>query len=359
MNKQFKYALEQNKDKILLGVSIVGFVGVCLGLFFIINKNKDIKTPDENHYVDTENIKAEYIIAGDKNGTLDLIKVETNKVVNTMNLGPTKDIIYSRSNNLEKVMAYSKGTFYEITEENGDLINKETLKIKENINIKEFKFSNNYIVVNTKNELIVFNTNDKSKYSINIKAIDSFVLIDDTLIYGETGYIYTHNLKTKENKKIELSEKTEALFELNGKLIAFNKFGSGNNKYTILQLKQNDLYIEHAHRHDNEQLTPVTPDSDDKDIVYIDKSIKTYSPSHYKLNLDNMNPMKNRVQLDALAIDNEKEFTTENTITTKGYLYTNKSGEKIEVFRLSGEVADMSIDTNKTFFMPVSMEIKK
>lgn len=354
----FKYTLEQNKQKILLGASIVGVAVISFGVFTMVNNNKNKVTPEDDVYVDTTNVRAEYIIGGNDKGELDLIKVESNEVVKSTKLGTTENVIYSRSNDLEKVLAYGNGTFYEIVEENGDLISKELLKLEAEQPIKEFKFSDKYIVGNTGDKLIVFKLADKSTYMIDAKEVDSMVVIDETLVYAETENIHTYNLVTKEDKSIEIGDKTEDLFEINGSVVAFNKFGSGNQKSTILKLKSDDLYIEKAHRHDNEKLSAVTPDSDDKEIPYIDKTEKTVTiNAHYKLDLNGEKDSKNRVTLEAMSTDNNVEFNSDNTVSTKGYLYSNKSG-KIEIFRLAGEVMDSTVDSNKTFFMPISKEIE-
>ena len=43
MNKNdFKYTIEKNKDKIILGVSIVGVLGLGFGFFSMVNNNKTI-----------------------------------------------------------------------------------------------------------------------------------------------------------------------------------------------------------------------------------------------------------------------------------------------------------------------------
>lgn len=355
MSNNFKYTLEQNKQKIILGISIVGVLAVSFGVFKMVTNEKPV-IPEDDIAINTENVRAEYLIGGNNKGELDLIKVENNEVVKSIKLEATENVIYSRANDLEKVMAFGNATFYEIIEANGELNQKEVLKLEANQAIKDFKFSDKYIVGNTGDKLLVFKLEDKSTYMIDTKKIDSMVIVDNTLVYSETNNIHTYNLDSKETSSIEIGDITSDLFEINGSVIAFNEFGAGNNKSTILKLKSNDLYIEKAHRHDNALLTAVTPDSDDEEIPYIDTSSKSVSiNSHYKLNLNEIKDSKNRVELNAISTTEGNPYTSTNTVSTKGYLYTNKSG-KIEIFRLAGEVMDITLDSEKTFFMPISIE---
>lgn len=357
MNNNFKYTLEQNKQKIILGVSIVGLLAISFGVFTMIHHNNKKTTPqDDPLYVDNTNVKAEYIIGGNDKGELDLINVTNNEIVMSNKLNVTNDVIYSRSNDLEKVLAYGNSTFFEIEEDNGQLISKELLKLDTEQPIKSFKFSDKYIVANTGSKLLILKINDNSTYMIDAKKVDSMVVVEDILVYAETNNIHAYNLNTKKNKTIEIGDKTEALFEINGNVIAFNNFGSGNQKSTILKIKAEDLYIEKAHRHDNENVFAVTPDSDDKEISYIDSN-KNNATSYYQLNLNNDKDSKIRISLDTMSNDDDNEFNSNNTVSTKGYLYSNKSG-KIEIFRLSGEVLDSTIDSDKTFFMPISKDNK-
>lgn len=356
-NNNFKYTLEKNKDKILLGASIVGVFIIGFSVFHLVKNNKPQEVPqDEEQVVHEDNIRAEYIIGANDKGQVDLIKVESKEVVSNIDLKSSDSVIYSRSNDLESMLAYSDGTFFELVEKEGKLVQNEVLKLDAKQSIKEFKFSKDYIVANTGDKLLVFNLKDQSTYMIDAINVDSLLVVDDKLIFAETNYIHSYNLETKEEVSIEIGDITEDLFEIDGNVVAFNNFGSGKEKTTILKLKADDLYISKAHRHDNENVIAVTPDSDDKDISYIDKKdtgVKT--SSYYKLNLDKEQDVKNRISLDTLSSSQEDEFTSTNTVATKGYLYTNKSGN-IEIFRLGGEVTDTTIDTNKTFFMPILID---
>lgn len=359
-NKNFKYTLEQNKDKILLGASIVGVFIIGFTVFHIVNNTKKQDVPqNEEQVVNQDNIRAEYIIGANDKGEIDLIKVDNKEVVANLDLKSTDSVIYSRSNNLESMLAYSDGTFFEVLEEEGKLVQNEVLKLDAKQSIKEFKFSKDYIVANTGDKLLVFKLSDKSTYMIDAVNVDSLLVVGERLVFAETNYIHSYDLKTKEEVSIEIGDTTEDLFEINGTVIAFNKFGSGNDKSTILKLKTDDLYISKAHRHDNANVIAVTPDSDDKEISYVDKKetgIKTNS--YYKLDLNGTKDVKNRIQLDALSVTGDSEFTSDNTVATKGYLYTNKSG-KIDIFRLAGEIVDTTLANDKTFFMPISVEVEQ
>lgn len=60
-NNNFKYTLEKNKQKIILGASIVGVLAVSFGVFTMVNKEKPV-APEDEIAIDTENIRAEFVV---------------------------------------------------------------------------------------------------------------------------------------------------------------------------------------------------------------------------------------------------------------------------------------------------------
>jgi len=354
----FKYTLEKNKQKIFIGLSALGLGVVGVGVYFLVNSVHH-HTPIEETpiIVDANNVKAKFIIGADTSGVIDLISLETNEVVKTKTLDEAKNVLYARSNDLEKVLALNNGKFVSIVEENGELVEKVIFELKTDKAILDFKFSDKYMVSRTEDSLLVSSVEDKDTFEIEVKEVDAYLVIEDKLIYAETEKVHTYDLKTKETKEIDLGAVTKALVEHNGNVIVFNEFGSGKEKSTILNIKSTDLYIESAHRHDNKNLIPVANDSDDSVISYLDESDNAKKVlSHYQLSIDkNGKETKSRADLSHASFSDGFKFTEENSVSTKGYLYTTDKGE-IKIVRLSGEVVDSTIKTDKTFFMPVSIE---
>lgn len=352
----FKYTFEKNKQKILLGLSAVTLGVAGVGVYFLVNSmDKEVPKDETPIYVDGNNIKAEYIIGANEDGVIDLIKLETNEVVDAKKLKSGKSVLYSRSNDLEKLLAFNSGKFISIVEEEGKLIEKDVFELSTDKEILDFKFSDKYIVSRTEDGLLISAIESKETDEIEVKDVDAYIIVGNKLVYAETENIHAYDLETKEGAEINIGDVTQSLTEHNGNVIVFNEFGSGKEKSTILNIKSGDLYIESVHRHDNKTIMPITNDSDDEVISYIDQSANAQKTmSHYQLTMGDKET-KNRADLSNLGTDSEVEFTEENTVSTKGYLYTQGDGE-IKIFRLSGEVVDSIVKTDKTFFMPISVE---
>lgn len=346
----FKYSLEKNKQKIILGASVVGVIGIGFGTYFLITHNKTKEIPKNEQFVDTAVHKADFVIGGDKDGNVDLIKVNENKVVSSKKLNDKA--IYSRENSLDGVMAYSNGTFTKLTEENGELKDKEIFKLETKNNIKSFKFSDKFIVCDLNDKLLIINLETKQTYALNISDVDSYVVAGSDLVYSSGNYVNKIDLNSKKAIKIDIGDKTSALFEMKGNIIAFNKFGNKNNKTTILDMKSNNLYIDKAHSHDNAKVYPVTPDNDDTNIMYIDR-IENQVPvdAFYSLNLKGEQPTKERTVLSNNG-EAKDLYSPDKTVATKGFVYSLKEGN-IEIFGLRGGAVDSTIKINGDFFMPI------
>lgn len=347
----FKYTLQQNKNKIIAGVSLVAIIGTGLGLYSLFHKSEVIQ--DEEEYTDVGIKKADYVFLANDKGDIDLYSTKEDKVVNTLSLNST-GVILSRDSDLETVMAYNNGTFYELSEKDGVIENKEVIKYDGQAKIKSFKFSNDYIVALSDEEAIIIDLASKKITTLKIKDIDTYVIADKHLVYAVGDYIYSQDLTSdKEPVKIEVGDKSDALFFLDGKVIGFNNFGEGNKKTTLLKMRADDLYIELANKHDNENVYPLTPDSDDTDIKFIDSVDKDVAKvnSHYTMTMkENEKNNKDRVRLPDDT--NETVYSQDNTVSTKGYFYTNKDGN-LTIFDLRSESVDIVVNTDKTFFMPI------
>lgn len=347
-----KYNLEKNKKNIILAISIILAIAVAIGAFFIFRKGNNNEIPNDTLF-DQGIKKADYIFSGDKDGKINLLKTETNEIVQSIELNG-KDVIYSRDVDLEDIMAFDRGTFYKIEEKNDTLDKTEVFKT-DKTNIKSFKYSDEYIVGVTDNEVVVVSIDNKKEYILDVKDIDAYTVYDNVLIYSKESKITSVNLDTKEeNSTIDVGDKTESLFVMKDKIIAFNNFGDGKDTSTILRLKPSDLYIDKAYNQDTKDIFGITPDSDDEVIPYVDRINKQdlIKESHYQLNLDAKKDNKKRVSLISPENKERANYSGENTVSTKGYIYSNVSG-KLTIFDLRGQAISDTLIINDEFFMPI------
>ena len=381
----FKYVFEKHKNAIFVGTSLIGLVVVGLTVYNLIKSNRPVGVPEDTIYEDLNIRKAHYIIGGDKKGKVDLISTKTNSVIESIDLKGS-NTLYSRDNNLEKVMAYSDGTYYELLEKDGKLEEKKVVNYSDkNINIKSFKFSNKYIVALEKDKFVITSLdkketyiqdfykyeleneknnkiNDKSKDKLEDKSkeeqvkynVDSYVVAGKNLLYGYGDLIITVDLDSKEEKAIKIGDTTNALFVMKDNVIAFNKFGSGANNSTLLKLRPMDLNIEKVYKHENKNIYALTPDSDDDTIPFTDRIDKNtlILESHFNLNIDEVKNNKKRTPLISPEDAKAQVYNPENTVSTKGYVYSNVSGQ-LNIYDLRAQANDIVVSTEKDFFMPI------
>lgn len=348
----FKYTLEKHKQKILIGISALAVVGAGFGVYCLLNKpESDIK---EEVFEDTVSRKADYIMMANSKGQIDLYGTDEDSIVNSLDL-QLDNAIYSRGIDLETIMVFDNNIFYEISENGGLLDVKEVNTFNGSIN--SFKYSTKYIVTISDNEINAINRETNKTSQLSIDSVEEYVIADNCLVYSNGNYLYSLNLDVPNSTpvKIEIGDKTEGLFVMNGKVISYNNFGSGNGITTLLKLNPSDLYIDYASKQDNSELYPVTPDSDDDSIKFIENTVNKGNSfaSHYTVILDdNVKSSKTKVVLND-TISNEKlGYNKDNTVSTKGYMYTLED-ENITIYDLRAESIDSTIPSDKTFFMPI------
>lgn len=349
----FKYEFEKQKQKIFVGMSVIAIGLVGFGMYSYISNNKNEPTPEPEVLVDKEAKLADYIFTANENGVISLIGVEDKTVKNEITLESGDKYIYSRDNDLEKLMAYKDGTFTEITEVDGSLVKNEIIKtdLKD---IKTFKFNDDFIVAIGDKDLSVISIKNNTTTKKAVTDIDSYTVYKEHLIYSTGNSISVLNLLNNEEKVIDVGEKTDAIFVVNNEtIIAYNKFGTGLNKYTLLQLSPSDLFITNAYKHENSNVLPITPDSDDTKVSFIDISKKNNLDMQSLYTLD-INEEKNNKKRVSLPTSEEEDLEyLKNAVATKGYMYTNKENG-IEIFDLRGESVKDTVSVNdSTFFMPI------
>lgn len=345
-----KYTLRKNKSKIILTLSILIFIAISLGTYFYISNSKPEETPSGEVYEDEFIKLADYVFLANEKGAVDLLKTSDMTISNNINLGD--NTIYSRDNNLEYIMAFNNGVFYKISETDGLIEKEEVFKIEDK-NLKEFKFNSEYIVGFTNDNMIYISLKDKKVNKTELKDVDTFTLYNSKLIYSKNKDITLLDLKDKKEKTIDVGEKTDLIFITNNDYImCFNKFGQGLNKYSLLQIKADDLYVEKAYNHDNSKVIPISSDSDDKVVSFIDTVNKDNltMQSIYSLDVTSEKNNKNRIAIQAKENSDGSEYG--NSISTKGYMYSIKD-TGMEIFDFRAESVKVTIPTDKSFFMPI------
>ena len=345
MNSNFKYKYEQNKSKILLFLSVIAFSIIILvsALVFIHFKDQKKEAPDDNETIYTEE-KADFLLTGNANGRVNLISIDDRTIIDSLTLD-VKDAIYRRSNDLKFVVAYANSTFYKIIESNKKLHHKVIFTLDKEMSVKSFCFSDKFLVINSNKKIIIINIESKEMNIIKSGA-DDMVIVDSVLVYTKGNYICNYHLEKKSRKKIYIGDKTKSLIALKNQVGVINNFGAGNQKTTVLSLNPKTLYINYAYRHDNEKTFPITQQSNDSAIAYID--ITKFSEIFYNM-IDISKDSKMRTHLKGLSTT---EYNKDTIILLHNYLYCY-SNNKVEIYNLNSEMVNDSIENISEFFMPI------
>ncbi|MCC0727172.1 hypothetical protein KGF51_12205 [Clostridioides sp. ZZV14-6045] len=351
----FKYLFEKNKQKILLAISLLFLFIICITVFLFIKKNNFNENTTDVQYGDVGIKKAEYILTGTCNGKIDLIKTSNQKVVDSLQLSNLGNTMYSRDPNLKKLMVYNNSNFYSIEEKKGKIIKNNVYKLKDNIQILNFNFSDNYIVFNSNGVYKTISLKENKENYINEREFDNYVVSKDNLIYSKDNFITSLNLKiNKVNKTINLGDKTKFISLAKNGLTIFNNFGYDNNKSIILEVNPNTLYINGVYKLDNNKVLPVTQYSGDLEVYFMDKVEKDSAliESHYAVKVDS-STTKTKTTLSNTNKDSDKTPNTYNTVSAKGYLYSNEDLGELKIFELRSNTLIATINTDKIFFMPI------
>lgn len=371
---------KKNKDKLFIGLAL-GVLFLAIIIFVLININK---TKNNNEIIlpkDEIEIAELMLVPNEKSlqlvnidGTI-LDKIEGNI---KFKISETNEIMYLKDNSL-----YTVNVENTKTEDGIETSKLNEVKILDVKDVTSFIFNDKYIAIlseqKEQDEKIDNSTKEEEKensdltkeilideehinYNVsiidreslteiktieNIK-IDDCVLNDKNFIYSVSNYLYSYDIETENIEELYLGKNVSDLDIVNNKIIVFDKFGNGKNKSLILQLNS-DLTIDKATKHDALDIIEIQKEVDEQNIVYIEND---ETPILYMLNLDGDRETKNKRNLN-VSIDGT--YSDDNTIYSRGYIYTAKDG-KLNIIDLKSATIYKTYDIEASFIYPIYEE---
>ncbi len=342
MNNNWKFELHKNRDKIAIGVGII-IILIALTCVIVLLLNdggqNDLFTPKTeyaNYYATIEgNSIVLYNAAGNK-----IDEIKHDKIIYPNHLGDEM-IIYADSK-FYKVTAYEKP---KTTANSSTVLKQELLLDYTTKSIVEFIWNDQYFVVKRENgSLEVYDrTNKKSIYLDKLPLFNEFTIVDKYVIYTIDDTISSINIETKETTTINVGAETYGFSINNGKVIAFNRFGNGNNLTSIFVLNPSDLKIEALVTESSKGVSLVKSDSCHF-INDASKLVVTEVGVDGKFSSITMNTKSG-----------EKEYTDSNALIFKNYLYTNKD-DTLVIISLNKKLVQKTINISGEYFCPLYVE---
>ena len=211
--------------------------------------------------------------------------------------------------------------------------------------VADFVWNDQYIAVKRDNGSFEFfdRVNKETLYFTEVPVMDDFILIDNYLVYTDGENIGSYDLNAKKSVSIHVGAETYGFGTKDGKVIAFNKFGNGNNTTSIFVLNPADLKIETLVTESSTNVSPISSDTS----YFIKQGtniVLTEVGADGKFKSITMN-----------LKTGEEKITHDNTLLMNEYIYANKDGA-ISVFSLNKKILQKTINITGEYFCPMYVE---
>lgn len=321
----------KNKNKLIVGLSLLCIGAVGVGVYNVTHMNVD-KVIDSQ--TDSNVKMADYILDCGNNGTINLLSVNSEKVIESLDLTDLTDnsnFIYSKANNFEKIYGFDTSTneLYEIYSDEDKIVSKKICNITSNLNLSEFVVDGDYVYIfdNTKTSVEKYSIEDGLSEVISLEEYaDCYVVHDGYLVYSYEDRVYSLNTNDKSLQSIKIGDQTTNMLLSNNSIINFNRFGSGKNTSIVLKINPSDLYIESMSKLDNSDVISIKNDSDDE-TIFVESKVKDSEENDISV-FDSISfEGNNDIEIAKGRIDDitgEVAVPDNNSVSMKGYVYTLK-----------------------------------
>lgn len=347
MDDYKKYKLKKNRKKIIL--LIIAFLLFLIGGIFFYHKytNKDI---DMSKFTDSNTV-VKNIINAENNGNISLIKIKDNKKIDELKLDEGT-YIYSKSNNLDYLVAYNKDkfAFYFINESNDKLKEKKVFDFKADDEISEIKCDGDFIYVMYKenNKISVINLKNKNISKIFLKDMAvNWAVKDSNIIFTNAKKIYRLDTKTNTTTNIDVGDISKDICNVNNKILVLNDFGKGLNTSVTFEIEPSNLKIDNLIKYESSNQIMLNSDGDGTDLITLNCNGKAQTINIYDLKKNN--------KLVSSKLSNCKITNDINAVGSRGYIYyKNDNDNFISVVNAKTGVCEYKINIeNINFYMPL------
>lgn len=352
MSSDFKYIIEKNKSKILIGLSVLLLAGIGFGAYFLLTDEKIelLKIQEQ------EKKLADYIISASKDGVLNLVDTESGEVKESLNL-PVNEYVYTLNNAYDTLYVYDgkKINTYDVSK--GKFTDKGIVAEVKVENPETIKADGeNIAILSDDKELLtyVYQKDGKQKTEkITLQnKVDDFHISNETLIYSTQTNLHSFSPTTEAS--IDLGDETKLITTFQNQVLIHNKFGSGLDNNVLMTLNYEDLEITGLSETKSAD-TNLLPMDEGDEVFYTTQYITASDPYHLldEWKIQDGNIVKEQditvkvpVKKDGVA------YNDETTIASKGYMYTHYQN-RIIIFDIKSHKLMKEISVDEYFATPV------
>lgn len=288
MDNNFKYWLEENKDKFYIGGAIVALVGIVLGGYFVLNKGSNNNLDGSIKYT-----MADYILNQNEDGLIELYETDDGKLLDSVE--SSVETISFTDDNMETTYLYSDDKISTVSINGSDKIElTDKLDVKDIENVVKVRTNGDKFGLLTDDELIILDNEGKTLLIHDDNPTDVFQLADDGVYMSVDNEIHYIKYDDGSTEYVDIGDITTKITSHGNSIIARNNFGSGKNTESIINIKKDGLFINNLKRVQHENKIDLNVPSNENHISLIQYSL---SP----------NDKITKQELVSVAIDNTKD----------------------------------------------------
>lgn len=356
MASQFKYKFQKNRTKILTTASILLFIAVGIGLYFLLKQDGLGGIKDEK-IIQT---LAESIVTADSNGTIIIINTETLEETDSYRL-PEGTYLYSPHPSYDGLYAYDGTHIYQLSFKNGKIHDNGIVAEFPNADVLSFKVDSGNVAFLSKDalKLTFYYNNGEEMASKEIEAptnVVDYLVVDSNLYYsaGENLFLFNPEMENT----VHLGDMTDTIVSFKEELLIHNRFGSELQNSILLVLDPETLLISEVEETKSSEIGLIPMDEGDESF-YTVQYMEGSEPYHlvYEWKLEDGRLIKNENQAVKIPVGQDGiAYNHETTVGSKGYLYVHFN-DRLDIFDVRSQNWHSSINgISESFAMPVLAE---
>ncbi|MFI3211628.1 MAG: hypothetical protein R3Y64_11350 [Peptostreptococcaceae bacterium] len=343
------FSNEQTKTRVLLAIGLVGLLA--LGGLVISNVNKS-NQKNEDAFIDNVIGISDFkhLLTANKDGEIKLLNPKDGDLINEIDFSDSTDIIYKRSDDLSKLLAYDKTSkTFTLIETKGDNINTSDIyTLREAKEIKEFKFNDRFIVLSGENELTYIDIENNTLTEITSPGLKDFVVQGDKLIFAVPNNVHLYDLTINEAiNSVNIDSEVSSIQNIKNNVVVYSDFGNGLRKSTIFNMDTKELYIDSAYT--EETISPITIDTHSS--LNTASFVEVGENNVYHISVNTNDGRRNKSNISSI-VSNAKEgfvFNEDSTLSYENFVVSLVE-DRLVIYNTTSNFTEESHEVHADYF---------